>query len=231
MARKWQIDGDDSDRLPTGISRDGYDADSGTYFYRSEIDGKRYKTHPGQKYGQLIPISPSDDEDDTASFTPVSPVVIRDNSGGEHTATPYRIQSRSTFSEGFASRGRRSSWDNESRTVVENDDDEDDDGNPFADEKSESVNVTHTERTSAPPSVPSQSSGGGTGVIKKVGKIARMLSKRVGASSSASASRRVEENGGRGLSYDPDRPIGTRRRAATTFEDMLSESPAAPPKK
>ncbi|KAK3986454.1 hypothetical protein QBC44DRAFT_361539 [Cladorrhinum sp. PSN332] len=221
MARKWQVDGDDSDRLPEGIEVEGYDADSRIYFYRSKIDGTHYQTHPGQKYGELIPISSSGDSPSQSSERPVE---IRDSSGNKHIATPFRLQpSRAaTFDDAFASRWQSQSWDNESRTVVDDDDDDDDDDN----HRSSSDGGALCEK-------PSQaSSGGGAGSLaKKVGKFARMVRKRIGGGSSSSPSGPASsppfvEDGGQALSYDPNQPVLlSRRRTATTFDDMLSETP------
>ncbi len=52
MPRKFRIDGDDSDRLPEGVKRKGYDADTQAYRYES-VAGDEYEGEPGQRYGKL----------------------------------------------------------------------------------------------------------------------------------------------------------------------------------
>ncbi|KAK4160440.1 hypothetical protein QBC43DRAFT_325534 [Cladorrhinum sp. PSN259] len=224
MARKWPVDGDDSDRLPEGIVLQGYDSETMTYFYRSNIDGKRYRTRPGQKYGELIPIT-----SDATSSEPARPVLVRDSLGTQHRATPYRLKSRAaTFNDVFAS---RKSWDNESRTVVE-DDDEDDDWYSFdasGEKEPFNVGITPRSRSFTAPLVGSASRTPGSqasGVAKKVGKLARMVSKRIASRpSSSSRAAAAEGDGERALSYDPHRPVVRRGRAATTFEQLLVETP------
>jgi hypothetical protein len=51
MPRKWDIDGD-KERLPEGVKRTGYDADTRKYTYETD-DGSVYEGAPGQQYGAL----------------------------------------------------------------------------------------------------------------------------------------------------------------------------------
>ncbi|KAF1843210.1 carbohydrate-binding module family 50 protein [Cucurbitaria berberidis CBS 394.84] len=56
----------DSERLPPGFERIGYDADSQTYTF-SGPDGRTYESEPGCRYGELWPVGqprppPSDTE-------------------------------------------------------------------------------------------------------------------------------------------------------------------------
>ncbi|KAK3306352.1 uncharacterized protein B0T15DRAFT_491903 [Chaetomium strumarium] len=51
MPRKWDINGDE-ERLPEGVRRTGYDADTQTYTYEAD-DGSVYDGAPGQLYGRL----------------------------------------------------------------------------------------------------------------------------------------------------------------------------------
>lgn len=52
MPRKWRVDGDDDDRLPEGVKRTGYDADTQTYTYES-VRGEQYQGRAGERYGEL----------------------------------------------------------------------------------------------------------------------------------------------------------------------------------
>ncbi len=51
MPRKWRVDGDE-DRLPEGVIRTGYDADTQTYTY-SSVKGEESVGQAGQRYGEL----------------------------------------------------------------------------------------------------------------------------------------------------------------------------------
>ncbi|KAF9265262.1 hypothetical protein L218DRAFT_860688, partial [Marasmius fiardii PR-910] len=42
-------------RLPEGMKRTGYDADTGEYFF-SDINGHQYKSAPHARYGKLVPV-------------------------------------------------------------------------------------------------------------------------------------------------------------------------------
>ncbi|KAI0138574.1 hypothetical protein F4776DRAFT_619003 [Hypoxylon sp. NC0597] len=56
MPRRWPVDGDDDERLPTGFTRIGYDADEGVYIYRAP-DGSTWKGLSGRSYGELTQIT------------------------------------------------------------------------------------------------------------------------------------------------------------------------------
>ncbi|KAH7371714.1 hypothetical protein BKA66DRAFT_572684 [Pyrenochaeta sp. MPI-SDFR-AT-0127] len=45
----------DSERLPPGFTRTGYDADTQTYTFSSP-DGRTYQSEPGNRYGELYPL-------------------------------------------------------------------------------------------------------------------------------------------------------------------------------
>jgi len=53
---------DDAGRLPAGLKRVGYDADTETYTYESP-EGKLYRGAPGNRYGRLVPDSEPVDND------------------------------------------------------------------------------------------------------------------------------------------------------------------------
>ncbi|KAK4464065.1 hypothetical protein QBC42DRAFT_284818 [Cladorrhinum samala] len=245
MSRRWPVDGNNSERLPDGIVIEGYDADTRIYYYRSTIDDTRYRSKPGVKFGLLIPLV-----DKSRRVAGEAPVELVDSSGRKHTATPYRMPSAAsgsssrpravTFNDAFTPRSQPA-WDNESRTVVEeeNDDDDDDqsDTYSFVEEKgSFTVEKGGSEVRAAPLTTNSglrrahttsevRSSADQGGVGKKVGKLARALSKRiVGGGSGAPRWTPEEEQGGQAMRYDPAKAVG-RRRAATTFDDILSAAP------
>lgn len=60
----------DEERLPEGMSRVGYDADTQVYTFR-DADGSYWESAPGCQYGQLTKVSDGDgdhDDEDTAPF-------------------------------------------------------------------------------------------------------------------------------------------------------------------
>ncbi|KAI1099926.1 carbohydrate-binding module family 50 protein [Jackrogersella minutella] len=69
MSRWSQYDTDD-ERLPEGMQRIGYDADTQTYTFR-DADGSIWESAPGNRYGQLHRVNPTstsygdDGNDDT----------------------------------------------------------------------------------------------------------------------------------------------------------------------
>ena len=52
----------DGCRLPEGVIRIGYDADTGIYTFRDE-EGTIYTSSPYERYGYLTPVKPSSPED------------------------------------------------------------------------------------------------------------------------------------------------------------------------
>lgn len=44
---------EDDERLPDGMRRVGYDADTQTYTFRDETDGTLWEGEPGSRYGTL----------------------------------------------------------------------------------------------------------------------------------------------------------------------------------
>ncbi|KDQ32748.1 hypothetical protein PLEOSDRAFT_1015367, partial [Pleurotus ostreatus PC15] len=69
MGRWTQYD-EDAYRLPAGIKRTAYDADTGVYTYR-DGNGQTYVGSPHQRYGTLRPISQP-----PASTRPIHPLPI-----------------------------------------------------------------------------------------------------------------------------------------------------------
>ncbi|KAI0393937.1 carbohydrate-binding module family 50 protein [Xylariaceae sp. FL0594] len=63
---RWSEYDTDAERLPEGMQRIGYDADTQTYTFR-DADGSTWESAPGNKYGQLRRVSdapPSYSEED-----------------------------------------------------------------------------------------------------------------------------------------------------------------------
>jgi LysM repeat protein len=70
MSRYSRLDTDD-ERLPEGMTRVGYDADTQVYTFQ-DADGSYWESAPGCEYGQLTRVSDSDGKDarDTEAFLP-----------------------------------------------------------------------------------------------------------------------------------------------------------------
>jgi hypothetical protein len=67
MSRFSRYDTDD-ERLPEGMTRVGYDADTQVYTFQ-DSDGSLWESAPGNQYGQLTRVSGgAPDDDDTAPF-------------------------------------------------------------------------------------------------------------------------------------------------------------------
>lgn len=56
MPRRFSVDGDDS-RLPDGMTRIGYDADTQTYTFRDNSDGSLWEGPPGCEYGRMTRVA------------------------------------------------------------------------------------------------------------------------------------------------------------------------------
>ncbi|KAI2642843.1 carbohydrate-binding module family 50 protein [Xylaria nigripes] len=69
---RWSEYDTDEERLPEGMKRIGYDADTETYTFR-DADGSIWESAPGNRYGQLRRVAgappPSYGEDDESSPT------------------------------------------------------------------------------------------------------------------------------------------------------------------
>lgn len=55
MSSRWTREDEDSYRLPEGMVRIAYDADTRQYTFLDTTDGTRYVSAPGNKYGTLVP--------------------------------------------------------------------------------------------------------------------------------------------------------------------------------
>ncbi|EHK26899.1 uncharacterized protein TRIVIDRAFT_215015 [Trichoderma virens Gv29-8] len=67
MSRFSRYDSDE-DRLPEGMTRVGYDADSQVYTFQ-DADGSLWESAPGNQYGRLTRVSgPADDASDSEPF-------------------------------------------------------------------------------------------------------------------------------------------------------------------
>lgn len=67
----------DEERLPDGMTRVGYDADTQVYTFQ-DSDGSLWESAPGNQYGQLTKVSDGPDPDDYAADT--QPFLISDES-------------------------------------------------------------------------------------------------------------------------------------------------------
>ncbi|KAI0301925.1 hypothetical protein B0F90DRAFT_266814 [Multifurca ochricompacta] len=55
--RRWVKDEEDVDRLPHGMVRTGYDADTRQYTFHDTTTGVQFVSAPGEAYGTLLPAS------------------------------------------------------------------------------------------------------------------------------------------------------------------------------
>ncbi|KAF8489347.1 hypothetical protein F5888DRAFT_1638635 [Russula emetica] len=55
--RRWTRDQEDIDRLPHGMVRTAYDADTQQYTFHDTTDGTDYISAPGAAYGTLVPVA------------------------------------------------------------------------------------------------------------------------------------------------------------------------------
>lgn len=55
---RWSHLDTDEERLPDGMARIGYDADSETYTFRDAADGSLWRSAPGCQYGKLFRVRP-----------------------------------------------------------------------------------------------------------------------------------------------------------------------------
>ncbi|KAG9239876.1 peptidoglycan-binding LysM [Calycina marina] len=87
---RWSYYDTDEERLPAGMQRTGYDADTQTYTYR-DAENNTYEGGPGSRYGELTKISSGEltqltGEDDT-SATPL-PVANSIGPSWRHETMP-----------------------------------------------------------------------------------------------------------------------------------------------
>ncbi|KAJ8520883.1 hypothetical protein ONZ45_g2346 [Pleurotus djamor] len=98
MGRWTQYD-EDEYRLPAGVKRVGYDADTGRYYFRS--GNQLYQGPEGSEFGQLTPVSSapisiSNNDDDDLEATPsrpdgYQPLATDGFPGFRNANSPYRI--------------------------------------------------------------------------------------------------------------------------------------------
>lgn len=84
MAR-WSEYDTDEERLPTGMQRIGYDADTQVYTFR-DADGVIWESAPGQRYGQLRRLAADDDGDSS----PTQPLTYAAPDGGSGQQASWR---------------------------------------------------------------------------------------------------------------------------------------------
>ncbi|ATY60260.1 peptidoglycan-binding domain [Cordyceps militaris] len=77
MPRRSRYD-DDEERLPEGMTRVGYDADTGVYTFQ-DSDGSYWEGAPGSQYGQLTRVGHelAGEDDDAQPFLPGTGPAIR----------------------------------------------------------------------------------------------------------------------------------------------------------
>jgi LysM repeat protein len=84
---RWSEYDTDAERLPEGMQRIGYDADTQTYTFR-DADGTIWESAPGNKYGQLRRVAdalPSYGEDDEGT-SPSQPLTYSGSGSGSHSS-------------------------------------------------------------------------------------------------------------------------------------------------
>ncbi|KAI1497737.1 hypothetical protein F5X99DRAFT_355924 [Biscogniauxia marginata] len=88
---RWSQYDTDEERLPEGMQRIGYDADSQTYTFR-DADGGIWESAPGNHYGQLRRVSttlgPYEDDEDSTDPYPSAPTDIKPQASWRQEMTP-----------------------------------------------------------------------------------------------------------------------------------------------
>jgi hypothetical protein len=79
----------DSERLPSGYTRIGYDADDQTYTFRGP-DGRIYESEPGCRYGELWPIGERPQRSDT-EVEAHNVLLKRDNREALRMVLPFAL--------------------------------------------------------------------------------------------------------------------------------------------
>ena len=93
MPRKWRVDGDE-DRLPEGVSRTGYDADTQTYTY-SGVNGEEYAGQPAQQYGELTLTRAASSAGPSQPSRRLTQVFLQPEAPSSRTTAEPRVPSRS----------------------------------------------------------------------------------------------------------------------------------------
>ncbi|KAI0476822.1 carbohydrate-binding module family 50 protein [Xylaria cf. heliscus] len=78
---RWSEYDTDEERLPEGMQRVGYDADTQVYTFR-DADGSLWESAPGNQYGRLRRVSDGDNDDDGSS--PSQPLTYGGPEGSGH---------------------------------------------------------------------------------------------------------------------------------------------------
>ncbi|RYP75485.1 hypothetical protein DL771_002370 [Monosporascus sp. 5C6A] len=83
---RWSQYDSDEERLPSGMKRIGYDADTQTYSYR-DTDGSIWEGPPGSQYGQLTRVSgpppPSTLDANDHHLEALEPMAFSDDAGSK----------------------------------------------------------------------------------------------------------------------------------------------------
>src|SRR4051794_10644473 len=94
---KWSQYDTDAERLPDGMSRVGYDADTQTYTYRDRT-GRKYEGAPGVRYGTMWPVR---------SSTTYRPAANNKNQAGKGTDLSADVQEFLKGADGRQSEQKR----------------------------------------------------------------------------------------------------------------------------
>ncbi|KAI1762226.1 carbohydrate-binding module family 50 protein [Hypoxylon sp. FL1150] len=84
---RWSQYDTDEERLPEGMQRIGYDADTQTYTFH-DVDGSIWESAPGNQYGQLHRISPAAPHHGDDATEPPPP--YDDDDAANEPATSWR---------------------------------------------------------------------------------------------------------------------------------------------
>lgn len=80
----------DSQRLPEGFERMGYDADTTIYTYRGP-DGRMYESEPGSRYGELWPVGEPRPQPSDAEIEVANEAIEEDNRGAVRMMLPFAL--------------------------------------------------------------------------------------------------------------------------------------------
>lgn len=80
----------DSQRLPEGFQRIGYDADTSVYMF-SGPDGKLYESEPGNRYGELYPAGEPRPQRSDADLEAANAAIDQNNASAIRTMLPFAL--------------------------------------------------------------------------------------------------------------------------------------------
>ncbi|OAK93834.1 hypothetical protein IQ06DRAFT_298966 [Phaeosphaeriaceae sp. SRC1lsM3a] len=86
MGRFTDIDEDEA-RLPEGMQRVGYDADTERYTFR-DADGSLWESAPGSRYGELRPVGHQSSHEDIEAM---NSVIEEDQQSAMRTMLPFGV--------------------------------------------------------------------------------------------------------------------------------------------